>query len=274
MKYMTFNSSCSFAGVANMLERKGIDAEDYEIARGMELPYIVVENDCGYMAGAMLQEKKFFDIYLKKTGYELVEEQAGRQEVFSLLRDKDCAMLGIRVDENHKHAVVYTGADADGKLVFINNRHEKSDEPCEIRLGRQELLGRLDECVTVASLKPYSGEMVNPVPFMEASLGCLDRLCERIIQFSSKPQTRENIRKTVDTLFRPLLLDSVAMMELLAADEMVRDIKKLQKSYIDVAFRNEAEQAVLSDYLDMNLVKGITDNWKELICKRIKSFRK
>lgn len=38
MKYMTFNSSCAFAGVANMLAAYGIDKEDREIALGMQLP--------------------------------------------------------------------------------------------------------------------------------------------------------------------------------------------------------------------------------------------
>ena len=59
MKYMTFNSSCSFAGVANMLESRGLDFQDYEVALGMELPYIVAKDDGGYMAGSMLQEKKY-----------------------------------------------------------------------------------------------------------------------------------------------------------------------------------------------------------------------
>ena len=66
MKYMTFNSSCSFAGIANMLERMGYAYEDYQVAAGMELPYIVARDNGGYIAGAMLQEKKYFDIFLKK----------------------------------------------------------------------------------------------------------------------------------------------------------------------------------------------------------------
>ena len=64
MKYMTFNSSCSFAGIANMLERMGYAYEDYQVAAGMELPYIVARDNGGYIAGAMLQEKKYFDIFL------------------------------------------------------------------------------------------------------------------------------------------------------------------------------------------------------------------
>ena len=73
MKYMTFNSSCSFAGIANMLERMGHDYEDYQVAAGMELPYIVARDNGGCIAGAILQEKKYFDIFLKKIGYKQAE---------------------------------------------------------------------------------------------------------------------------------------------------------------------------------------------------------
>ena len=40
MKYMTFNASCAYAGLANILERFGIETEDREIALAMGLPYL------------------------------------------------------------------------------------------------------------------------------------------------------------------------------------------------------------------------------------------
>ena len=40
MKYMTFNNSCSYAGVANMLEDFNIHMEDYELAIEMKVPFI------------------------------------------------------------------------------------------------------------------------------------------------------------------------------------------------------------------------------------------
>ena len=39
MKYMTFNASCAYAGLANIPERFGIETEDREIALAMGLPY-------------------------------------------------------------------------------------------------------------------------------------------------------------------------------------------------------------------------------------------
>ena len=40
MKYMTFNASCAYAGLANIPERFGIETEDREIALAMGLPYL------------------------------------------------------------------------------------------------------------------------------------------------------------------------------------------------------------------------------------------
>lgn len=40
MKYMTFNNSCSYAGVANLLEDFEIEIQDYELAIEMRSPYI------------------------------------------------------------------------------------------------------------------------------------------------------------------------------------------------------------------------------------------
>ena len=40
IKYMTFNSSCSYAGLANMLLRYGVDTQDREIALAAKLPFL------------------------------------------------------------------------------------------------------------------------------------------------------------------------------------------------------------------------------------------
>ena len=54
-KYMTFNSSCSYAGLANMLLRYGVDTQDREIAMDMKLPFLFAYEEGEYRAGPMLQ---------------------------------------------------------------------------------------------------------------------------------------------------------------------------------------------------------------------------
>ncbi|MGL4771945.1 MAG: hypothetical protein ACRC2K_00120, partial [Clostridium sp.] len=60
MKYKTFNDSCSFCGVANLLEDFGIDTEDYIIAKESLCPYIFKNKDNTFFTGAWIQGDKYF----------------------------------------------------------------------------------------------------------------------------------------------------------------------------------------------------------------------
>ena len=69
MRYMTFNSSCSYAGVANMLEYHGILVTDRQIALDMDLPFLFSDEGGVYAAGPMLQSAKWVELYLKPLGF-------------------------------------------------------------------------------------------------------------------------------------------------------------------------------------------------------------
>ena len=101
-KYMTFNSSCSYAGLANMLLRYGVDTQDREIARDMKLPFLFAYEEDEYRAGPMLQGAQWFNLYLHPRGLEMRETEVPAQSVAAYLRRQRTAMLGIRGIENGK----------------------------------------------------------------------------------------------------------------------------------------------------------------------------
>ena len=80
-KYMTFNSSCSYAGLANMLLRYGVDTQDREIARDMKLPFQFAYEEDEYRAGPMLQGAQWFNLYLHPRGLEMRETEVPAQMV-------------------------------------------------------------------------------------------------------------------------------------------------------------------------------------------------
>ena len=86
MKYMHFNSSCSYAAIANLLYLKGIDTEDSVIAKAIHLPYILLKDGGAYLRGPMLQSKETFDIYLNSIGYEFVEKKHCKDDVIKTLK--------------------------------------------------------------------------------------------------------------------------------------------------------------------------------------------
>ena len=112
MKYMTFNSSCPYAGLANLLSFQGIDTEDRSIALKMDLPYLFAYEDGQYLSGPMLQGAKWFNLYLRPIGFTFHENQLGREEAGPYLLAHPPAMLGLRVTPKSKHAVICTGSPA------------------------------------------------------------------------------------------------------------------------------------------------------------------
>ncbi|MBQ6415069.1 MAG: hypothetical protein IJJ65_02345 [Butyrivibrio sp.] len=271
MKYMTFNSSCSYAGLANMLEKMGIDVEDYEIALAMKLPFMIDKNEDGYIAGPMLQQKKWFDVYLNAHGYEITEEWVDRSDVFNCLQGKDTAMLGIRMDNGrlHYHAVVFKGME-DGKAAFMNNKHEGGSDPDEFKFTANELEERVRDKTVVATITPTEVRMVDFTALLEQSLKNLDNLQRDMDDFCAVPHSNQEILEKEFGLFRPLLLDGPSMMKIIGQDAVLEDMKTLQKVFVQIALKEKRDNVVLADCFDMELLRSICERWKELIGQEIK----
>lgn len=153
MKYMHFNSSCSYASIANLLYLKGIDTEDYLIAKAINLPYILLKDGGAYLVGPMLQSKKIFDIYLNSIGYEFVEEKHIKDDVLKILKESDeNYMLGVNISKGNKHAIIFIDYK-DNVFSFINNKYEESDEPDRFTFAAEELKERLDEETHLAHIE-------------------------------------------------------------------------------------------------------------------------
>lgn len=151
MKYMTFNSSCSYAGLANLLSLYGVETSDRKIAIDMGLPYFFDFKDDYYLAGPMLQSEKWFNIYLKPLGFTLTEKAICKNQVGDYLDNIPNAMLGIFVGDNAKHAVIYTGKNKE-YYCFLNNKWKNSKEPERFELSEKELFQRIDDVVMIATL--------------------------------------------------------------------------------------------------------------------------
>ena len=74
MKYMHFRASCSYTALAILLEKEGIQTEDYKIALEMNLPWLFSKENDSYIAGSMLQGAKWFNLWLLPHGFEMSEE--------------------------------------------------------------------------------------------------------------------------------------------------------------------------------------------------------
>lgn len=263
---MTFNSSCSYAGLANMLENNGIDVEDYEIALEMKLPYMLDKTEEGYAAGPMLQQKRWFDIYLNPHGHEIVEDWIDKKDVFDFLKSKKEAMLGIRMENgrHHYHAVMFIGME-DEKAIFINNKHAGGVDPDKFSFTKEKLENLLRDKVVIGSLKPCEAVKIDIKPLLEKSISNLGDYQKEFVEFCSVPHSNKEILDKEYGLFRSLLLDGPSMMELIKQDEILADMKMLQKAFVHVAFKEKRDNVMLADYLDMSMVYKIGESWEKLV---------
>lgn len=253
MKYMTFNASCSYAGLANLLDWYGVDVEDRVIALKMELPYLFAREGRRYLSGPMLQGAEWFDLYLHPIGFTFIERRLERAEVCSFLKDHPPAMLGLHVTPESKHAVVYTGGGG-GEYCFINNKRQDSTEPETLRLTETALLSRLDKTVVVGML-----ENIEPLPSalhdrLAVSPGVLLALQSEINDFCTQQQTPAAQAAALNDLFRPLLLDGVTMLELLEDTEPAASLRTVRAQLLPLI--RAGRPAVLSESIDLSLLNA------------------
>lgn len=266
MKYMTFNSSCSYAGVANMLEQYGVDTDDRAIAMGMKLPYLFACEDGAYMAGPMLQSAEWFNLFLNPLGFKMCETEVPAEQVVDYLKQQKTAMLGLQVDENIKHAVVYTGSQ-DGKLVFQNNKWEHDPFPAQLQLADTEILNRIDSSVMVATLKKIYPKEVNLYSKLVASVSVIQQNLAEIRSVCTRQETVGSLRSMLNTLFRPFLLDGITMLGLLGDEELANKFSHIQKSFLNALRQDSAKVVVLADHISMADLQSAVDEYVRLILK-------
>lgn len=262
MKYMTFRSSCAYAGVANMLAQYGVDTDDRTIAVGMKLPYMFAYEDGAYMAGPMLQKAQWFNLYLNPIGYQMDETKLEAKQVPKFLMQQKTAMIGLRMQGDSKHAVVYIGC-SEGKLRFLNNKRERDPAPEQISLTEEGLLMRLDPTSVVAVLTKIAPKEVDLSSKMRESPSVIRQNLGEIQKLSGTEETVGALREKMNPLFRPLLLDGITMLGLLGERELAQKFTVIQRRFLN-ALGQEPEQKIRLDAYLVGL-GDVTEDYIRLI---------
>lgn len=246
MKYMNFNSSCPYAGLANLLDLYGVDTEDYKIALGMNLPYFLRYDEFTgmYQAGASLQSAEWFNLYLNSYGYYYIEEHLRKDQVIQNL--KPGTMLGIQVSEHSRHAVIFL-EEKSGEFYFLNNKWEYSPEPELLKLSEDEFRSRLLETVVLGYLTVCEPKQIDYAPYFDEAIRTWNRLRNDLHEFMGRTRTVPELREAMNRLFRPLLLDGLTMMQLLEEAKIVSLLRELQGCYLEQLKKNQ--EIRLSDFM-------------------------
>lgn len=256
-----------------MLEQYGVDTDDKSIALGMKLPYLFSYEDGVYMAGPMLQSADWFNLYLNPIGFEMIEKKVPAELVSEYLMQQKTAMLGLQVDESGKHAVVYIGHQ-DGKLLFLNNKWEHTDAPEQTTLTEDELLAQIGESAMIATLKAITPKAVDPHSKMRNSVAVIWQNIAEIQSVCNQEETVAQLRQKLNTLFRPLLLDGITMLQMIGEMKLAEEFSILQRSFL-TALRQETDQRIiLGEYLSVDALTTAAESYIELIQKEQSQLEK
>lgn len=266
MKYMTFNSSCSYCCLANLLEYHGVDVEDRDIALQMGLPYLFSCDEAGaYQAGAMLQGKYWFDRYLNSIGLEFAEEFVPKFSAFDFAANYVPCMMGLKT-EFGKHAMICTGQE-NGKYRFLNPHRVDDGQPDELLFTPEKLLEALSEVNAVGRIVRAENSKPMEASDFKDSLVCLRRCREDLRGFCGEHRTDGEIMAAANTLFRPFAVDGLAMMELAGETELADELRLFQKDCMAL-FRTGDSRP--DEVLDMARLDRIMAGYEKLIQNRIK----
>mgnify|MGYP002772647433 FL=1 len=266
MKYMSFQNSCSFAGVANLLEQYGVDAEADQIALGMHLPYMLEKTNDGYQAGSMLQTKKWFDLYLNPLGFEMQETLLNRKQVINFLKENEPCMIGVKVNPAApRHAIIYVGAQ-NGTLMFLNNRRKDSSEPDSFRWTEKEFLNLMDrETISIAKVVPCEKKTVSLGTRYEETLNALADMKEKVNHIFKHAMDISFQQESKETIFRAILLDNIAALKLTQETELTHLFEIIQGQYLSALAQKR--ELVLEEHINMELLNEALDCWKDCILR-------
>ena len=264
MKYMHFKASCSYAALAAIMELNGVDTEDYKIALEIKLPWLFSKEDGAYISGPMLQGTKWFNLWLLPRGYRMVEETVDREQLCNYLRAHMPAMLGIQTPCG-KHAVVFK--EYDGKYHFMNPTHESSGERIELLLSEEELLTSVDQETMVGMVIPAEAETQILTPYLNNSISVIRENCADIKAFAAEKHDPNSYFPLMSSLFRPMFLDGITMLELAGETTLAQEFTALQQQFM--AFMRGSRVEALREALSLDRLHDLTERYAHLIERQI-----
>lgn len=265
-KYMHFNSSCSYAALAMLVSEYGIETEDVNIALEMGLPWLFAKEDDVFLAGPGLQRAKWFDLYLNPRGFSMHEELVVKESLAEHLKKNGNCMLGLKLHEGQgKHAVVLCGYD--GTYQFFNPVHEGSTESTKIELTEEELLSAAEKVTVVGTVEKCPETEHDRSVLFNKSIAVLRENVADIIKFCKAAHAPEEYVESMNRLFRSILLDAVTMLDIAGEGVLAEEFRGLQTEYLK--FMKSDKAGVLADYISLNRLNDLTEQYIKLIEKHI-----
>jgi len=240
----------------------------------LNIPYMFLyrPQEERYIAGAQIQT--LFNYFLNSLSYDFIEEKFTPESAIDEFdKIKKRYMLGITIKQNSdsKHAVIYEGMEKNG-YRFLNPKRKDSIEPDYYVFNKDELIGKLPlEILMGYLIKIKKAVSFDVLDKLVISLENIDKYRNLLIEYCSKKRDVNSLKKTKEILFAPLLLDVLAMMEIIGEAKLAIDLKNIRTKYMDALKENKA--LMLLDYIAPEYLYDTITKYKSVILNYIPKYK-
>ncbi len=269
---MSFNRACSYTCLAYMIEDFALDYSDSDIVIEMKLAYLFFNDSKSnyYYSGAMLQGKKWFDLFLNRHHLDFRENIIQKEDIIKYIRDSSKKlMIGLNLDLG-KHAMVYCPTLTE-VYRFMNPHYKDDGESDYIVYTEKQLLEKLDDEVSVGYVIYDTNIQGSDEHIYYESKYYLGKYIADFVEFCETERTMDEINNRREGLFSPLLLTIIPLLELEEEKEIVSCLLILQKDYIR-GIQTKTKKIRLSDYINLLLVNNCVRRLKVAIENNIPPF--
>ena len=138
-----------------------------------------------------------------------------------------------------------------GKDVF-------NDDVMREKLPKDVVVGILERsAIKIPDLHPYYHE----------SIATWKQLREELFEYGFMEATPQELQESRDRLFRPLLVDGLAMMKLLKQQELVIWLEAIQRQYLSTFQRSQTVRLV--DEIDYSMIDKAIERIVEIITAKM-----
>ena len=117
----------------------------------------------------------------------------------------------------------------------------------------------------IATLQQIPPKSINFTPKFHSSISVLRENLEEIINMCDTEETVSNLRSKLNTLFRPLFLDGITMLQLIGETNLAKEFAKLQQELLSALRQEPQQKVILKEYLSIPKLQMSVEVYIQLI---------
>ena len=117
----------------------------------------------------------------------------------------------------------------------------------------------------IATLKVITPKAVDLQVKMRNSVAVIRQNLDEIRAICNREETVAKLRQKLNTLFRPLLLDGITMLQMIGEEKLAEKFTELQRSFLTALRQATDQKIILGEYLSVDALAAAGERYIKVI---------